>query len=266
MPSTKLSSTRKIQPPVNRPTRPSNYASSRIKKPVENKSTGHASRIEPGASSSARRKRSLENGEDDDAFNTPLSVQKRVKTGLGVSKRAIKPERQTQSRSTVINQVPTEKLAVLIFGTGEGGELGLGPKKTEVLRPALNPFLDVGDSSAFHIVQLACGGMHTVALTADNRIITWGVNDEHALGRDSQWEGKLRSIDTGSENSDDDDDDDEADMNPKESTPGEIPSECFPPDTQFSQVAAGDNCSFALTTTGLVYGWGTFRVSFFCFL
>jgi len=26
-------------------------------------------------------------------------------------------------------------------------------------------------------------------------------------------------------------------------------------------VAAGDSCSFALTTEGAVYGWGTFRVS-----
>jgi regulator of chromosome condensation len=31
--------------------------------------------------------------------------------------------------------------------------------------------------------------------------------------------------------------------------------------TVFAQLAAGDNSTFALTEDGLVYGWGTFRVS-----
>ncbi|PNH58282.1 hypothetical protein VD0002_g9245 [Verticillium dahliae] len=59
--------------------------------------------------------------------------------------------------------------------------------------------------------------MLTVALTADNKIITWGVNDNCALGRDTTWDEKLRDMDA--------------------------------------------DCSFALTETGLVYGWGTFRDS-----
>jgi hypothetical protein len=32
-------------------------------------------------------------------------------------------------------------------------------------------------------LQVACGGMHTVALAADGKVWTWGVNDEGALGR-----------------------------------------------------------------------------------
>jgi alpha-tubulin suppressor-like RCC1 family protein len=32
-------------------------------------------------------------------------------------------------------------------------------------------------------VQVACGGMHTVALDTEGCIWTWGVNDEGALGR-----------------------------------------------------------------------------------
>ena len=56
-------------------------------------------------------------------------------------------------------------------------------------------------------------------------------------------------------------DEEEAELNPLESTPAEIPPHHFPAGTQFVQVAAGDSCSFALTDTGLVYGWGTFRVS-----
>ncbi|KAI1343031.1 regulator of chromosome condensation 1/beta-lactamase-inhibitor protein II [Xylariaceae sp. FL0016] len=91
--------------------------------------------------------------------------------------------------------------------------------------------------------------MHTVAINADNKIITWGVNDNCALGRNTQYDGNVRNIDAK---------DEEGELSPLKSAPTEIPSDCFPADTRFIQVAAGDSCSFALTDTGLVYVWGTF--------
>ncbi|KAH9905210.1 putative Ran exchange factor Prp20/Pim1 [Xylariomycetidae sp. FL2044] len=192
-----------------------------------------------------KRKRSLEVGRDDEVLGTtPLEVSKKAKTGSATSKPSREVEQSTRPHPAIINKVPTGKLTILVFGDNDCGELGLGPKQTEALSPSENPFLDVDNRSALHIVQLACGGLHTVALTANNKIITWGVNDEGALGRDTHW-----------------DDDGVADLNPLESTPMEIPTDCFPPATRFVQVAAGDNCSFALTDTGLVYGWGTFRNS-----
>ena len=63
-----------------------------------------------------------------------------------------------------------------------------------------------------------------------------------------------RSIDADS-------DSDDEDVNPLESTPTHIPENSFPKGTKFTSVAAGDSCSFAVTDTGLVYGWGTFLVS-----
>lgn len=96
--------------------------------------------------------------------------------------------------------------------------------------------------------------MHTVALTTDSRIATWGVNDNGALGRDTAWDGVMRNA--GADSSDEDDEM----LNPHESTPTAIPGDCFAKGTKFVQVAAGDSCSFALTSTGIVYGWGTFRV------
>lgn len=153
-----------------------------------------------------------------------------------------------------LNKAPSKVLNVLVFGEGENSELGLGPNRTESKTPRLNPFLDPTKDSAFHIVQVACGGMHTVALTVDNKIITWGVNDAGALGRSTEWDGGLRDID-------DEEDDTDAELNPLESAPSEVPSQHFEADTQFAQVAAGDNSTFVLTTMGLVYGWGTFRVS-----
>lgn len=149
------------------------------------------------------------------------------------------PERATSQPS--INETPSKVQSALVFGNGDNGELGLGPNRTESLRPRTNPFLDPATESAFQVVQLACGGMHTVALAIDNKIITWGVNDNYALGRDTNWDAKLRDIDDAESG------DEEAELNPLESTPGETSPRHFPAGTRFVQVASGDSCSFALT-------------------
>jgi hypothetical protein len=160
----------------------------------------------------------------------------------------------------VINHAPTDILTVYAFGTGDmSGELGLGPKKKEAKRATIIPKLDGRDKDAYHVVQVDCGGMHSLALTADNKIVSWGGNDKGALGRDTNWDGGLRDMDADKAGSDSDSDDE--DVNPLESTPTHIPEDSFPKGTRFTSVAAGDSCSFAVTETGLVYGWGTFLVS-----
>lgn len=73
-----------------------------------------------------------------------------------------------------------------MFGEGESGEFGLGSipiqggKPTDVRYPRRNPLLD---ATTVGIVQFATGGIHCIALTYDQKIITWGVNDNGALGR-----------------------------------------------------------------------------------
>ncbi|KIW67286.1 hypothetical protein PV04_06551 [Phialophora macrospora] len=156
-----------------------------------------------------------------------------------------------------INHPPTQKLSVFVFGEGSSGELGLGSAKgqTEVKRPRYNPNLgpDVG------VVALSVGGMHTAALTYDNKILTWGVNDQGALGRDTTWEGGLRDLDEDEGSDSDSDSGSETAVNPRESTPGEVDFSGLPQNVVFSQVACTDSATFALATTGEVYGWGTFR-------
>lgn len=128
-----------------------------------------------------------------------------------------------------------------MLGTVDFSELGLGPDEKECMLPHINPYLDPKDQSAFHISKYAVGGMHTVALTVDNKVVTWGVNDHGALGRDTSWDGDETA-------------------NRHESTPCEVSPSHFPPGARITQVAASDSCSLALTDTGLVYGWGTFMV------
>lgn len=207
---------------------------------------------------STKRKRVAEEDEDDAARrrkttkNEAPTERKHVKP---VAKKPVKKEKPVIEEPAALNKAPTELIAVFSFGSGECGELGLGPKRTAALVPKFNPALDPNEASKYHIVQLACGGMHTIALTADNKILTWGVNDEGALGRDTTWEGGLKDMDAESDSGDED-----GELNPHECTPTEVPSKNFPKGTVFTQVAAGDSCSFVLTQTGSVYGWGSFRV------
>jgi regulator of chromosome condensation len=174
------------------------------------------------------------------------------------------PKRQkTEER---LNTAPSQKLDIYVFGSGESGELGLGhvprngKKPTDVKRPRLNDLLD---ASTVGVVQMAVGGMHCIALTHDGKILTWGVNDNGALGRDTTWEAPTKDMDAESD-SDEDSDDGESGLNAKESTPTAIPAEFFSKDDgDLVQVAATDSASFVLTSKGSVYGWGTFSVTIF---
>ncbi|KAK1753985.1 putative regulator of chromosome condensation protein [Echria macrotheca] len=154
-----------------------------------------------------------------------------------------------------INEVPKQVMDIFVFGEGSSGELGLGSVKYEgkkpidVKRPRINHQLE-------GVVQVSCGGMHAAVLTKDNKILTWGVNDQAALGRNTDWEGGLRDVDD--EDSDNDDDDDTG-LNPRESNPAEIDTSTVPEGTEWAQIVTSDSATFALTTTGEVWGWGTFR-------
>lgn len=167
---------------------------------------------------------------------------------------------KTVSKGAIINEKPTQRLHVYVFGEGSSGELGLGTAKTaiDVKRPRLNANLGAENVG---VVQIATGGMHVAALTHNNKILTWGVNDQGALGRDTSWEGGLKDMDDNKDDDESDDSDDDTGMNPHESMPTAIPSDKFAADTVFVQVAASDSATFALTDDGQVWGWGTFRVS-----
>ncbi|KAJ5096252.1 Ran exchange factor Prp20/Pim1 [Penicillium alfredii] len=190
---------------------------------------------------------------------TTTTAKKRKADAVEEKPRELKKPRVVQPRQlkpkVVINEAPKTKLNVFVCGEGSSGELGLGTAKNviDVKRPRLNQLLS---ADSVGVVQVAVGGMHCVALTHDNKIFTWGVNDQGALGRSTAWEGGYKDID---DNSDSDSDDEDSGLNPHESTPTAIPANAFPEGTVFVEVAAADSSSFALTDDGQVYGWGTFR-------
>ncbi|KAH8029889.1 hypothetical protein HPB51_005096 [Rhipicephalus microplus] len=65
---------------------------------------------------------------------------------------------------------------VYTVGQGDVGQLGLGPDVMECSRPAQVQGLK-------DVVDVVAGGMHTLCLTADGKVWSFGCNDEGALGR-----------------------------------------------------------------------------------
>jgi regulator of chromosome condensation len=156
----------------------------------------------------------------------------------------------------ILTKPPTERLKVFQCGTGEYCELGLGPKPNAkiVKRPRLNEFLDI---EKVGVVAIAYGGMHGAVLTHDGKVYTWGVNDLGALGRITKAKDeKLKDADAES----DSEDEEEVPLNEDESTPKLVE---FPEGTVITRIACSDSATIAVTETGLVYGWGTFRVGHF---
>ncbi|KAJ3369221.1 hypothetical protein GGF31_005503 [Allomyces arbusculus] len=114
---------------------------------------------------------------------------------------------------------------VYAFGSGETGQLGMGEDVQDAAKPKPVP-----DLKGVAVVDVAVGGLHNLALTADGKVYSWGCGDEGALGR---------PVAAGEEN----------DI-------GEIPdSQTY----DFVKLAAGGSISLGLTASGQVYAWGTFR-------
>ncbi|KAI9317993.1 regulator of chromosome condensation 1/beta-lactamase-inhibitor protein II [Dichotomocladium elegans] len=136
--------------------------------------------------------------------------------------------RQNSSRSSQlmdINPLPTkpsETGKVLVFGSGDVGQLGLGDEMLTRKRPM--PLKELDDEE---ICDVVCGGLHTVAITKGGRLWSWGCNDQGAIGRKGD-----------------------------EYTPGPIESLHG---INITKVACGDSVSMALSDSGDLYCWGTFR-------
>ncbi|KAI7830474.1 regulator of chromosome condensation 1/beta-lactamase-inhibitor protein II [Gamsiella multidivaricata] len=111
---------------------------------------------------------------------------------------------------------------VYVFGTGDCAQLGLGEDILSRKKPA-----NLAALNDEQIVDIAAGGMHNMALTADGKLWSWGVNDQRTLGRSGD-----------------------------EYTP--LPVEGLD-NVKIVRVACSDSLTVALTDEGYVYTWGTFR-------
>jgi len=75
-----------------------------------------------------------------------------------------------------------EGLAVFTWGRGEDGQLGLGDTSDQDEPTYVDALRGVG------VRQIACGSGHTVVLTTDGEVYTWGRGDDGRLGHgDNGW-------------------------------------------------------------------------------
>ena len=82
-------------------------------------------------------------------------------------------------RPDLTQGIPT--CEVLVHGSGECDQLGLGEGVLERKKPTLLKVL-----SDKKVVSVAVGSLHNLALTSDGRVFSWGCNDDGALGRAGQ--------------------------------------------------------------------------------
>ena len=127
------------------------------------------------------------------------------------------------------------------------------------MRPGL---LEIAGEDHQSVLQVVCGGMHTLALMEDGRVYSWGVNDEGALGRptaDKVWnelgEGAFAAMKDGFRGAD------LGILGTKSDpyVPGRVPMPRECEGKKVVQLSAGDSHSCALLDDGSVLSWGTFR-------
>ena len=125
---------------------------------------------------------------------------------------------------------------VLTFGSGDMAQLGLGDGDSvrERKKPTLLQAL-----AAHSPTCVSAGSLHNAVITGSGSVWTWGCNDDGALGRsDDEWtpapvDGPLGKQHPGSPHADD--------------------------SLTVVQIRCGASHTVALTASGLVYAWGTYR-------
>lgn len=136
--------------------------------------------------------------------------------------------------------------ALLTFGTGNFGQFGLGPEVLDAIkRPRIHAlFNELAKEGALGpnggIVDVDCGGLHTLVVDTEGKVWSYGINDSGALGR----------ITVGIEGKDQED---------LETTPGLVQGldhKTF----KAAKVYAGDSVSVVLSEEGEIRVWGSFRV------
>lgn len=91
--------------------------------------------------------------------------------------------------SNTTNSNSNEELACFLWGRGEDGQLGIGDTSDQESPTYVDSLRGVG------IHQIACGSGHTVVLTREGDVYTWGRGDDGRLGHgDNGWKYVPRII------------------------------------------------------------------------
>lgn len=86
-------------------------------------------------------------------------------SGCSLSESRLRPKVSARTRH---HQNHDDGLAVFTWGRGEDGQLGLGDTSDQDEPTYVDALRGVG------VRQIACGSGHTVVLTTDGEVYTWG--------------------------------------------------------------------------------------------
>ena len=115
----------------------------------------------------------------------------------------------------------------LVVGSGDCAQLGLG---YEGPRERKFPAIVKSIADRTDIVDISAGGLHNLILTSSGEVLSWGCNDDKALGREGD-----------------------------EYTPSKIDYQITDQDDVPVQIVAGASHSALRTEDGRVYTWGTYK-------
>ncbi|EOD26777.1 hypothetical protein EMIHUDRAFT_236440 [Emiliania huxleyi CCMP1516] len=101
-----------------------------------------------------------------------------------------------RGRTNALVRTGNESGELLIAGNGDCGQLGFGDEgKRDSVKLLLLPI------AAAQICQVACGGLHSIALGLDGRLWSWGCNDDEVLGRPGEEAEPRESVTCGDNHS-----------------------------------------------------------------
>ncbi|THV08325.1 RCC1/BLIP-II [Dendrothele bispora CBS 962.96] len=258
-------------PSVNPPSKP---ASKAAEKPSTRKPASKKRAISPERSTSPPPKRSRNRSEEQNiaprSSSKPISrtaAQKSSKTETKAPRSAAKTEPTRKAKAPAVqtkpylNPLPTppEKkrpgLQLFVWGAGNFGQFGLGPDVLDELdKPKKHAWAEqqmqngtFGEEGA-GLEAIAGGGMHSLFVDEKGTIWSCGLNDDAALGRDTQ-----NIPDPNNPGS-------FLDIDELTSIPHPLES-LLDENFRAVQVATGDSICAAVNDQGELRVWGSFRVN-----
>ncbi|OII72238.1 uncharacterized protein cubi_01571 [Cryptosporidium ubiquitum] len=172
------------------------------------------------------------------------------------------------------NKIPIG--TVWVWGSGECDQLGIKESLLDEDLCLKKPKRIESISRDLKIIDITSGALHNLILTDQGEVLSWGCNDDGALGRlSSRLKAKLEKLDKKGgndkdEDEEDDDDDDDEEKDDDEEEPED--SEKYPNKIEFPEasedcqlkvksIISGDCYSCCLMENGEVYLWGSYKDS-----
>lgn len=160
---------------------------------------------------------------------------------------------------------------VWVWGSGECDQLGIKESLLDDDLCLKKPKMIENISKDLNIIDITSGALHNLILTDQGQVLSWGCNDDGALGRlSSRLKAKLDKLNKKINDKDEDEDDDEDEEGEEEEESED--SEKYPNKIVFPEnvedynvkvksIIGGDCYSCCLMENGEVYLWGSYKDS-----